>query len=82
MQKNKTKQTGLGRHPLTKKEHTMKYTYEIVASKLPVGLTNEREIIRHAGTVLEGMGLAPIEVYYHMNIDEDFLMEVLNHYSG
>jgi len=60
----------------------MKYTYEIVASKLPVGLTNEREIIRHAGTVLEGMGLAPIEVYYHMNIDEDFLMEVLNHYSG
>ena len=60
----------------------MSYTFEIVAARLPAGLTSEQDIIRHTGTVLEDMGMTYVERNYHMNVDADFLMEVLNHYNG
>ena len=66
----------------TKKGNYMSYTFEIVAARLPAGLTSEKNIIRQTGTVLEDMGMTRIEINYHMNIDEDFLPEVLSHYNG
>ena len=60
----------------------MSYTFEIVAARLPAGLTSEQDIIRHTGTVLEDMGMTYVERNYHMNVDADFLPEVLNHYNG
>ena len=66
----------------TKKGNYMSYTFEIVAARLPAGLTSEQDIIRHTGTVLEDMGMTYVERNFHMNVDPDFLMEVLNHYNG
>ena len=66
----------------TKKGNSKKYTFEIVASKLPVGLTNEKDIIDATGKVLENMGMTYVERNFHMNVDADFLPEVLNHYNG
>ena len=66
----------------TKKGNYMSYTFEIVAARLPAGLTSEQDIIRHTGTVLEDMGMTYVERNYHMNVDADFLPEVLNHYNG
>jgi|TARA_B100000809_G_C14808631_1_gene412973 hypothetical protein len=66
----------------TKKGNYMSYTFEIVAARLPVGLTNEKDIIRQTGKVLEDMGMTYVERNFHMNVDADFLPEVLNHYNG
>ena len=89
---NKTKQTGLGRHPLTKKDNNMfvKYntkvnhltTHEIVASKIESGLTNELRIICEIGKVLQGMGKNHTQVNYLMNVDSDFITDVLSAYKG
>ena len=67
---------------LTKKGNYMSYTFEIVAARLPVGLTSEKDIIRQTGKVLEDMGMTYVERNFHMNVDADFLPEVLNHYNG
>ena len=66
----------------TKKGNYMSYTFEIVAARLPVGLTNEKDIIRQTGKVLEDMGMTYVERNFHMNVDADFLPEVLSHYNG
>jgi len=79
---NKTKQTGLGRHPLTMKGSNMIYTYEIVASQIKSGLTNELQIICEIGKVLRSMGKSRTEVNYFMNVDSDFITDVLSCYNG
>ena len=66
----------------TKKGNYMSYTFEIVAARLPAGLTSEKDIIVQAGRVLRDMGKDHVEINYHMNVDPDFLPEVLNHYNG
>ena len=66
----------------TKKGNYMSYTFEIVAARLPAGLTSEKDIIRQTGKVLEDMGMTYVERNFHMNVDADFLPEVLNHYNG
>jgi len=79
---NKTNETGLGRHPLTKKGSNMIYTYEIVASQIKSGLTNELQIICEIGKVLRSMGKSRTEVNYFMNVDSDFITDVLSCYNG
>ena len=89
---NKTKQTGLGRHPLTMKGSNMfvKYntkvnhltTHEIVASKIESGLTNELRIICEIGKVLRDMGKSNTQINYLMNVDSDFITDVLSAYEG
>jgi len=73
-------QTGLGRHPLTKKGSNM--INEIVASQIKSGLTNELQIIGEIGKGLRSMGKSHTEVNYFMNVDEDFLSDVLSCYNG
>ena len=79
---NNTKQTGLGRHPLTKKGSNMIHINEIVASQIQSGLTNELQIICEIGKVLRSMGKSPVEVNYFMSVDEDFITDVLSCYNG
>jgi len=78
---NKTKETGLGRHPLTKKDTNMN-TCQIVASRLPFGLTNELQIICKIGKILQEMGKTHTQVNYLMNVDSDFITDVLSCYNG
>ena len=89
---NKTNETGLGRHPLTKKGSNMfvKYntkvnhltTHEMVASKIEKGLTNELRIICEICTILRDMGKSPTQVNYLMSVDSDFITDVLSCYKG
>ena len=63
------------------KEMKMNYT-EQVASQMKKGLSNERSKIAEIGRVLRDSGLAPVTVNYHMNVDEDFISDVLQAYKG
>ena len=56
---------------------------EKVASKMKKGLSNEIRKICEIGRVLRDVeGLPPVEVNYHMSIDEDFIPDVLQSYKG
>ena len=59
----------------------MNYT-EQVASQMKKGLSNERSKIAEIGRVLRDSGLATVSVNYHMNVDEDFIPDVLDCYKG
>ena len=63
------------------KEEAMSYA-EKVASQMKKGLSNERSKIAEIGRVLRDSGLAPVAVNYHMNVDEDFIPDVLQAYKG
>tara|TARA_Y100000310_G_scaffold232402_1_gene235238 strand:+ start:552 stop:773 length:222 start_codon:yes stop_codon:yes gene_type:complete len=67
---------------LTKKENNMIHINEIVASRIPSGLTNELQIICEIGKVLRSMGKSRVEVNYFMSVDEDFITDVLSCYNG
>ena len=57
-------------------------THEMVASKIESGLTNELQIICKVGNILRDMGKSNTQINYLMNIDEDFLSEVVSCYKG
>ena len=57
-------------------------THEMVASKIESGLTNELQIICKVGNILREMGKSNTQINYLMNVDEDFLSEVVSCYKG
>ena len=57
-------------------------THEMVASKIEKGLTNELRIICQIGTILRDMGKNNTQVNFLMNVDNDFITDVLNAYKG
>ena len=59
----------------------MNYT-EQVASQMKKGLSNERSQIAEIGRVLRDFGESPSVVSYHLNVDEDFIPDVLQAYKG
>ena len=58
----------------------MNYAEE-VASQMKKGLKNESEKISEIGRVLRDEGLSHVEVNYHMNVDADFIPDVLSSYK-
>ena len=58
----------------------MNYAEE-VASQMKKGLENESEKISEIGRVLRDSGLSHVEVNYHMNVDADFIPDVLSSYK-
>ena len=57
-------------------------THEMVASRIEKGLTNELRIICEIGTILRDMGKSNTQVNYLLNVDEDFITDVLDAYKG
>ena len=57
-------------------------THEMVASKIEKGLTNELRIICEIGTILRDMGKNNTQVNFLMNVDNDFITDVLSCYKG
>jgi len=57
-------------------------THEMVASRIEKGLTNELRIICEIGTILRDMGKSNTQVNYLLNVDEDFITDVLGCYKG
>ena len=55
---------------------------EKVASQMKKGLSNENSKIAEIGRVLRDSGLSHVEVNYHMNVDEDFIPDVLSCYKA
>ena len=55
---------------------------EKVASQMKKGLSNERSKIVEIGRVLRDFGESPSVVGYHMNVDPDFIPDVLQAYKG
>tara|TARA_R110000824_G_scaffold20149_9_gene76518 strand:+ start:1370 stop:1636 length:267 start_codon:yes stop_codon:yes gene_type:complete len=64
------------------KEKVMSYYPQIIADQMKKGLSNERSKIGEIGRVLRDSGLATVAVNYHMNVDEDFIPDVLDCYKG
>ena len=72
------------------KDQDMKYntrvnhvtTHEMVASRIEKGLTNELRIICQIGTILRDMGKNNTQVNFLMNVDNDFITDVLSCYKG
>ncbi len=72
------------------KDQDMKYntrvnhvtTHEMVASRIEKGLTNELRIICQIGTILRDMGKNNTQVNFLMNVDNDFITDVLDAYKG
>ena len=57
-------------------------THELVASRIEKGLTNELQIICKVGNILRDMGKSNTQINFLMNVDEDFLSEVVSCYKG
>jgi hypothetical protein len=62
------------------KETKMNYA-EQVANQMKKGLPDERSQIAEIGRVLREFGESPSVVSYHMNVDEDFIPDVLQAYA-
>jgi len=61
----------------------MSYYPQIIADQMKKGLSNEIRKICEIGRVLRDVeGLSPVEVNYHMSVDEDFIPDVLGCYKG
>ena len=58
----------------------MSYYPAIVASKMKKGLSNEIAQICEIGKVLRDLGNSNREVSYYLNVDEDFISDVLGCY--
>jgi len=59
----------------------MSYYPKEIASKMKKGLENELQQICEIGKVLREDGNSRIEVNYYMNVDEDFISDVLGCYN-
>jgi len=60
----------------------MSYYPQTIASKMKKGLTNEISMICEIGKVLREDGNSRIQVSYYMNVDEDFISDVLSCYNN
>jgi len=58
----------------------MSYYPKVVADKMKKGLSNEIAMICEIGKVLRDLGNSRVEVNYYMNVDEDFISDVLGCY--
>ena len=54
---------------------------EQIASQMVKGLSDEKEQIRDIYRVMLADGRTSREINYHMNIDEDFIPDVLQFYN-
>jgi hypothetical protein len=72
----------IGSKKNNEKEKVMSHYPQIIADQMKKGLSNERSKIGEIGRVLRDSGLASVQVNYHMNIDEDFISDVLQAYKG
>ena len=83
--KNKNKNTN-ERNKMTFTKYNTKVnhltTHEMVASRIEKGLTNELQIICKVGNILRDMGKSNTQINFLMNVDEDFLSEVVSCYKG
>ena len=61
---------------------TIKTTHELVASRIPFGMTNEIQIICKVGNILRDMGKSNTQINFLLNVDEDFLSEVVSCYKA
>ena len=59
----------------------MSYYPKVVADKMVKGLETELQKICEIGKVLRQDGNSRIEVNYYMNVDEDFIPDVLGCYK-
>ena len=57
-------------------------THEMVASRIEKGLTNELRIVCQIGTILRDMGKNNTQINFLMNVDNDFITDVLSAYKG
>ena len=57
-------------------------THEMVASKIEKGLTSELEIIGKIANILRDMGKNNTQVNFLMNVDNDFITDVLGCYDS
>ena len=57
-------------------------THEMVASRIEKGLTNELQIIGKIGNILRDMGKNHTQINYLLNVDSDFITDVLSCYKG
>ena len=58
----------------------MSYYPKVVADKMKKGLSNEIALYCEIGKVLRELGNSRTEVNYYMNVDEDFISDVLGCY--
>ena len=63
------------------RENQMSYYPKTIADKMTKGLENELQQISEIGKVLRELGNSRIEVNYYMNVDEDFISDVLGCYK-
>jgi hypothetical protein len=56
-------------------------TTKMVAKKMETGLVTEKEKIADMGNALRKMGCDRVEINYHLNIDADFISDVLGWYK-
>ena len=56
-------------------------THEMVASQMKEGELNELRLICEIGNVLRDMGKSNTQINYLMNVDEDFITDVLSCYK-
>jgi len=66
---------------IRRKEIIMSYYPKVVADKMVKGLETELQKICEIGKVLREDGNSRIEVNYYMNVDEDFISDVLGCYK-
>ncbi len=59
----------------------MSYYPKTVASKMKKGLENELQMICEIGKVLREDGNTNTQVSYFLNVDEDFISDVLSCYN-
>jgi len=59
---------------------TSSYYPETVASQMDKGLTTESDQIAEIANVLRKLGNSRREVSYYLNVDEDFISDVLGCY--
>ena len=59
----------------------MSYYPQTIASKMKKGLTNEIAMICEIGKVLREDGNSNTQVSYFLNVDEDFIPDVLGCYN-
>ena len=60
----------------------MSYYPQTIANKMEKGLMHEQSKIWEMRRVLRNEGLSTSEVDYYMNVDEDFIPDVLQAYAS
>ena len=78
MRNKETTMKNNNNNTLTKKGSNMIHLHEIVASRLTKGELNELRLICEIGTILRDMGKTRVEVNFFMNVDSDFITDVLD----